>query len=145
MSNNTVGRPMEILMIEDDLEDAGLTMEALDQVCCRVSLIRDGQEAVEFLRREGKFARVPKPDLILLDMNLPKLSGREILAEIRHDSQFDRVPVVVLTSSETHREVLQDEGLRVEDYMVKPVDFDQFIKVVESLRRYWLADVILPQ
>ncbi len=146
MTNDTVGRPMEILLIEDDLEDAGLTMEALSQndVCCRVSLVRDGEEALDFLLLKGRYARAPKPDLILLDMHLPKLSGREILAEIRHDPELDRVPVVVLTASATHREVLQEEGLHVEDYMVKPVDFEQFIAVVQSLRRYWLTDVILP-
>jgi two-component system, chemotaxis family, response regulator Rcp1 len=146
-TGETVGRPMEILLVEDDLEDAGLTLEALRQghVPCRVSLVRDGEEAMEFVRRQGKYARVPRPDLILLDLNLPKLSGREVLAEIDNDGLLTDVPVVVLTSSSADREVLQGYPLHVEDYLLKPVDLDQFLGVVRSLRKYWLADVILPQ
>ncbi|HBO44883.1 MAG TPA: response regulator [Planctomycetaceae bacterium] len=137
---------MEILLVEDDLEDAGLTMEALcrGHVQCRVSLVRDGEEAMLFVRHQGRYARAPRPDLILLDLHLPKLSGREVLAEIRNEGVFSDVPVVVLTASRTHREILEREHLHVEDYLVKPVDFDQFVSVVQSLRRYWLADVILP-
>ena len=137
---------MEILLVEDDLEDAGLTMDALcrGQVKCRVSLVRDGEEAIEFLRRQGKYARAPRPDLILLDLNLPKLDGREVLAEIRNDGVLADVPIVVLTASRTHREILENEHLHVEDYLVKPVDFDQFVSVVQSLHKYWMADVILP-
>ena len=147
MSSDTVGRPMEILLVEDDLEDAGLTIEALNEgdVPSRVSLVRDGEEAMEFLRRQGKYARVPRPDLILLDLKLPKMGGREVLAEVRSDDGLKRIPVVVLTSSPTHREILENENLHVEDYMVKPVDTEQFLAVVKSLRRYLLSDVILPQ
>jgi len=145
--DDTVGRPMEILLIEDDLEDAGLTMEALreGQVLCRVSLVRDGEEAMEFLTRFGKYRSAPQPDLILLDLHLPKKDGREVLAEVRGDERLCRVPVVVLTASTTHREILQSENLHVEDYLVKPVDLDQFLTVVRSLKKYWLSDVILPQ
>lgn len=147
MSSETVGRPMEILLVEDDLEDAGLTMDALNrgQVQCRVSLVRDGEEALEFIRQHGKYARAPRPDLILLDLNLPKLNGREVLSEIRNDGLLAGVPIVVLTASPTHREILESKCLHVEDYLVKPVDLDQFLSVVRSLRQYWLADVILPQ
>jgi CheY-like chemotaxis protein len=146
MSNDTVGRPMEILLVEDDLEDAGLTMDALSKghVKCRVSLVRDGEEALEFLRRQGKYGQAPRPDLILLDLNLPKLDGREVLSEVRNDGLLCEVPIVVLTASPTHREILEEEHLHVEDYLVKPVDLKQFISVVQSLRRYWLTDVILP-
>jgi CheY-like chemotaxis protein len=147
MMRETVGRPMEILLVEDDLEDAGLTIEALRQgeVPCRISLVRDGDEALEFLFRQDKFRRAPQPDLILLDLNLPKKSGREILAEIKADQRLARVPVVVLTSSRTHQQILQSENLHVESYLTKPVDRAQFDGVVKSLRKYMLSDVILPQ
>jgi len=147
LGSETVGRPMEILLVEDDLEDAGLTMEALDhgQVKCRVSLVRDGEEAMEFLRRQGKYVRAPRPDLILLDLDLPKLGGREVLAEIHNDGLLTDVPVVVLTASRIHREILEHAKLHVEDYLIKPVDFDEFLGVVRSLRRYWMAEVLLPR
>jgi chemotaxis family two-component system response regulator Rcp1 len=147
MSSEAIGRPMEILLVEDDLEDAGATIEALrgGDVPCRVSLVRDGEEAMEFVHRKDKYARAPRPDLILLDLRLPKLSGREVLAEVRADEQLKPIPVVVLTSSRTHREILKSENLHVEDYMIKPVDFSQFLGVVKSLRKYMLSDVIVPQ
>lgn len=147
MTRETVGRPMEILLVEDDLEDAGLTIEVLrnGDVPCRVSLVRDGEEAMEFLHRQDKYRRAPQPDLILLDLNLPKKSGREVLAEVKADARLAPVPVVVLTSSRTHREILQAENLHVENYLTKPVDVPQFDSVVKSLRKYMLSDVILPQ
>ncbi len=147
MNSDTVGRPMEILLVEDDLDDAGLTIEALreGEVPCRVSLVRDGEEAMEFVNRRGVYARAPRPDLILLDLHLPKKDGREVLTEVRAEKSLCRIPVVVLTSSRTHREILKSENLHVEDYLVKPVDVQQFIGVVKSLRKYLLNDVILPQ
>ena len=147
MMREAVGRPMEILLVEDDLEDAGTTIGALRRgdVACRVSLVRDGEEAIEFLFRQGKYRRAPRPDLILLDLNLPKKTGREVLAELRADEQLARLPVVVLTSSPAHPEILQAEHLSVEDYLVKPVDLQQFNGVVKSLRKYMLSDVIVPQ
>ncbi|MBN2476118.1 MAG: response regulator [Pirellulales bacterium] len=146
MQRETVGRPMEILLVEDDLEDAGLTIEALRDggVRCRVSLVRDGEEAVEFLHRRGRFSRAPRPDLILLDLHLPKMHGREVLADVRASESLCDVPVIVLTASKTHREILQGESLHVESYLVKPVDLQQFLEVVRSLRKYMLSDVILP-
>ncbi len=147
MTFNAIGRPLELLLVEDDLEDAGLTMEALrnGQVRCRISLVRDGEEALEFLRKQGKYSRAPRPDVILLDLHLPKLDGRQILSEIREDPDLQSIPIVVLTASRAHEEILSDESLRVESYLVKPVDLDQFISVIKSLRRYLLSDVILPQ
>jgi CheY-like chemotaxis protein len=147
LKRDAVGRPMEILLVEDDLEDAGMTIEALRQgdVPCRISLVCDGEEAMEFLLRQQKYRRAPRPDLILLDLNLPKKSGREVLAEVRADGQLAGVPVVVLTSSRTHQQVLQAENLHVESYLTKPVDLRQFNGVVKSLRKYMLSDVILPQ
>ena len=147
MMRDAVGRPMEILLVEDDLEDAGTTIEALRRgdVACRVSLVRDGEEAIEFLFRRARYRQAPRPDLILLDLNLPKKSGREVLADLRADEQLARLPVVVLTSSTTHQDILRSEHLSVEDYLLKPVDLQQFSGVVKSLRKYMLSDVILPQ
>jgi len=137
---------MEILLVEDDLEDAGLTIEALREgdVPCRVSLVRDGEEAMEFLHRQGKYGRAPRTDLILLDLHLPKKDGREVLSEAKADPRLRRVPVVVLTASTIHREILESENLHVDSYLVKPVDREQFVGVVKSLRKYLLTDVILP-
>jgi two-component system, chemotaxis family, response regulator Rcp1 len=145
--DTVVGRPMEILLIEDDLEDAGMTIEALREgdVPCRISLVRDGEEAMEFLLRQNKYRRAPQPDMILLDLNLPKKSGREVLAELKIDQRLAEIPVVVLTSSTTHQEILQAENLQVQSYLVKPIDLEHFNGVVKSLRKYMLSDVILPQ
>jgi two-component system, chemotaxis family, response regulator Rcp1 len=142
-----IGRPMEVLLVEDDLEDAGMTIDALRQgeVPCRISLVRDGEEALEFAFRRGRFRRAPLPDLILLDLGLPRLNGREVLVQIKADEILQRIPVVILTSSITHREILEQENLHVESYLTKPVDFDEFRGVVKSLRKYMLSDVLLPQ
>ncbi len=144
---NTVGRPMEILLVEDDLEDAGLTIEVLraGEVPCRISLVRDGEEALEFLRRQGRYARAPRPDLILLDVNLPKKDGREVLTELRSERELRRIPVIVLTASTTHRQILQEENLFVESYLIKPVNREAFHAVVKSLRKYLLDDIVLPK
>jgi len=146
MSRDTVGRPMEILLVEDNLEDARLTIEALKEgdIQCRVSLVCDGEEALNFLRRHEIFARAPRPDLILLDMQLPKLDGRQVLSAVRADTVLASVPVVVLTASLVHKAVLEGQKLRVDGYMTKPVSLEQFLDVVRSLRRSWLAEVILP-
>jgi CheY-like chemotaxis protein len=138
---------MEILLVEDDFEDAGLTMDALKHghVRCRVSLVRDGEEALEFLHRQHIYARAPRPDLILLDLHLPKRSGEEVLEEVRADPILEQIPVVVLTASTIHEEILREQNLHVESYLTKPVDLEHFVTVVRSLRRYLLADVILPQ
>jgi chemotaxis family two-component system response regulator Rcp1 len=147
MAHGTIGRPMEILMIEDDLEDAGMTIEALrsGEVPCRISLVCDGEEALEFLYQRNKFRRAPRPDLILLDLQLPKIEGREILQKVRADEKLERIPVVVLTASQTHLQILKSENLRVENYLNKPVDLAEFSRVVKSLRKFMLADVILPE
>ena len=146
MGRDTVGRPMEILLVEDNLEDAQLTIQALKtgEVQCRLTLVRDGDEAMRFLRLDGIFARAPRPDLILLDMELPKKDGRQVLSEVRAEEDLQSVPVVVLTASLVHKTVLEGENLRVDGYMTKPVDMQQFIGVVKSLRRSWRAEVVLP-
>jgi CheY-like chemotaxis protein len=138
---------MEILLVEDDLEDAGMTIEALKGggVPCRLSLVRDGEEALRFLRREGVFSQAPCPDLVLLDMQMPKMDGREVLRGIRGDDRLKDLPVVVMTASRVHRAILEGEELRVEGYITKPVSFEQFILAVKSLRRNWLNESVEPE
>mgnify|MGYP001104896520 CR=1 FL=1 len=146
MSREVVGRPMEILLVEDNLEDAGLAIQSLREggLECRITLVRDGQEALDFLHRRGIYARAPRPDLVLLDLYLPKKDGREVLADIRADATLRSLPVVVLTASQVHEEILRQEHLAVDGYMVKPVDLPKFIALVKQLRQFWLKEVILP-
>ncbi|MEN6458963.1 MAG: response regulator [Thermoguttaceae bacterium] len=146
MKRDAVGRPMEILLVEDDLEDAGMTIEALRQgdVPCRISLVCDGDEAMAFLLHQQQYRRAPRPDLILLDMNLPKKDGREVLAAVRANVQLTTVPVIVLTSSRGHEALLQSQNLHFDSFLTKPVDLAQFSAVVKSLRKYMLSDVIFP-
>ena len=146
MSRETVGRPMEILLVEDSLTDAQLTIIALreGQVKHRLTLVRDGLEAMAFLRQEQQFAKAPLPDLILLDLQLPKMDGRQVLTHIKSNEKLKQIPIVILTASEAHEEILRNEKLFVDSYMVKPVDMDKFLTVVRQLKSFWLADVILP-
>ena len=141
-----VGRPMEILLVEDSLVDARLTIEALRRggIKHRLTIIRDGQEAMEFLHQQGHFARAPRPDLILLDLQLPKKDGRDVLAEVKADLDLQSIPVVILSASQAHEDLLRSELLRVEGYMVKPIDLVKFVQLVRQLKDYWHADVILP-
>jgi len=137
---------MEVLLVEDSLSDARLTIEALreGQVKHRLTAVRDGVEAMEFLRREGKFSRAPRPDVILLDLSLPRKDGREVLVEIKADSELSGIPVVVLTASAAHEELVRQELRESDSYITKPVDWEKFIAVVRQLKRFWLSDVILP-
>lgn len=146
MQRETVGRPMEVLLVEDSLPDARLTMGALrsGNVPHRLTLVRDGEEALEFLFREGRFARAPRPDLVLLDLLLPKRDGLEVLAEMRARDDLQTVPVVVLTSSEDEEDRLKSETLGVDSYITKPVDFEKFLGVVKQLRHRWRHDLVLP-
>ena len=127
---------MEILLVDDDLEDADLAIEALTGSClaCRVSLVRDGEEALRFLRREDGFSNAPTPDLILLDMQMPKKDGLDVLREIQKDNQAKAIPVIVMTASRVHRVILEAEQLPVVGYLTKPVRAEQVIAVVNSLR-----------
>lgn len=147
MKHETVGRPMEILLVEDGLMDARLTIAALQKsgVKHRLTLTRDGDEAIKFLRREGLFARVPRPDLVLLDLHLPKKDGREVLDDIRSDPNLKQIPVVVLTASDDPEDRLKTELLNIDGYLTKPVDFDHFLTIVRQLRKFWLADIVLPR
>lgn len=143
---HTVGRPMEILLIEDSLADACLTIGALKNgnVQHRLTLIRDGEEAMEFLYQEGKFVRAPRPDLILLDLVLPKKSGLEVLTDVKAHYELNDIPVVVLTGSLHEEDRLKCESMQVDAYITKPVNLDKFLAVVKQLKRFWLEDVILP-
>jgi CheY-like chemotaxis protein len=147
MSRELVGRPMEIMLVEDNFSDAALTMNALEKggVKHRMTLVRDGEEALEFLHRQGKFAKAPRPDLILLDMNLPKVDGCELLSRIRCDANLASIPVVVITSTKEYEEELRSQELAVQSFLTKPVDMPKFLALVKELKHHWLEDVILPR
>jgi two-component system, chemotaxis family, response regulator Rcp1 len=146
MTNLVRGKPVEILLVEDNPGDVRLTQEALRdaKVCNRMHVARDGVEAMEFLRRTGSHADAPRPDLILLDLNLPRKDGREVLAEIKADSELRRIPVVVLTTSKAEEDILRAYNLNANCYIAKPVDFEQFVHVVKSIESFWLTIVKLP-
>ncbi|MFA7269248.1 MAG: response regulator [Sterolibacterium sp.] len=140
------GRQAEFLLVEDNPGDVRLTQEALSESKLRnhLSVVGDGVEALAFLRRQGGYADAPRPDIILLDLNLPKKSGREVLAEIKADPLLKRIPVVIITSSEAEQDILASYDLHVNCYISKPVDLDQFIKVVRSIETFWITIVKLP-
>jgi len=142
----TIGRPMEILLVEDTLPQAGVLLEILrcSRFRSRVTLARDGAEALAFLRREGLFAQAPRPDLVLLDLNLPGKRRWQLLAEIRADRHLADLRLVVVTASDSPEDLLQGKELRVDGYLVKPVDPEQFLSVVDRLRSCWLADALRP-
>jgi CheY-like chemotaxis protein len=137
---------MEILLVEDSLLDARLTIAALKKggLQHRLTLVRDGLEAVEFLSQEGRFARAPRPDLILLDLLLPKMDGMDVLAEIRLDYELKDIPVVILTATDDQETQARCELYEVEHYITKPVNFDKFLDAVRKLRSHWHHDLILP-
>jgi CheY-like chemotaxis protein len=140
------GGPIEILLVEDNPGDVRLTVEALKEAKVRNTLhvVQDGVEALAFLRHEGEHAEAPQPDLILLDLNLPKMDGREVLARIKGDPQLRRIPVVILTVSQAEEDILRTYDLHANCYITKPVDLDQFLKVVRSIEDFWLTIVKLP-
>ncbi len=146
MKRDTIGRPMEILLVEDSLTSARLTMGALKsgEVQHRLTWLTDGEEALEFLYKKGKFAQAPRPDLILLDLGLPKKDGREVLTDIKSNDDLKQIPVVVLTGSTAQEDILNSERLEVESYMTKPVDLDKFLQLVKDLSVFWHADMIVP-
>jgi chemotaxis family two-component system response regulator Rcp1 len=133
-------RPIEILLVEDSLSDAQLAIEALQsaKIANHLSHVEDGVEAMQFLRREGPYHDAVRPDLILLDLNLPRKDGREVLEELKEDPQLKRIPVVVLTTSRAEQDVLRSYALHANCYITKPVDFEQFTEAVRQLGLYWL-------
>ena len=139
-----VGRAMEILLIEDDLVDARAAMQVLDRghVRCRVSLVRDGEEAMAFIHRKGIFAKVPRPDLILLDVQLPKKSGCDVLKEVQADAELNKIPVVVMSMAETCPTLLGDGCRAVLEFMPKPLDAERFVGMVKSLHYSLLTELV---
>jgi two-component system response regulator len=139
-------KPIEILLVEDNSGDARLAREALRDAKVRNNLtwISDGAEALSFLRRQGKYGAAPRPDLILLDLNLPRKDGREVLTEIKGDDKLKRIPVVILTTSQAEEDVLRAYHLNANCYITKPVDLEQFMKVVKTIEDFWLTIVKLP-
>ena len=146
MSGDAILRPIEILLVEDSPADVDLTREALQEakVLNNLHVVEDGEQALAYLRREGPYAEVTRPDLILLDLNLPRKDGRQVLEEIKADPSLRRIPVVILTTSEAEQDVLRSYDLHANCYVTKPVDLERFITVVRSIEDFWLAIVKLP-
>jgi CheY-like chemotaxis protein len=146
MSDRAPGAPVEILLVEDNPADVRLTKEALKEgkVYSNLHWAKDGVEALEFLRRQGKHAGAPRPDIVLLDLNLPKKDGRQVLQDIKNDENLKRIPVVILTTSKAEEDVLKSYNLHANCYVTKPVDLEQFIRVVKSIDTFWLTVVTLP-
>ena len=142
----TTGRPIEILLVEDNAADVRLTVEILKETKVRntLTVAADGIEALDLLRRTGRYTHAMRPDLILLDLNLPKKDGREVLAEIKTDPDLKRIPVVILTSSKAEEDIFKSYNLYANCYVTKPVGLEQFVKVVKSIENFWLTIVTLP-
>ena len=147
MSTGRIARPIEILLVEDNPGDVRLTLEALRDGRLRnhMSIVGDGVEALAFLRRQDPYANASRPDLILLDLNLPRKDGRETLAEIKADERLRRIPVVILTTSQADSDVLKAYDLHANCYITKPVDLEQFLVVIRSIEEFWLSIVKLPK
>ena len=139
-------KPIEILLVEDNPGDARLTREALSLSKVRNNLhhVRDGEEAVAFLRRQGGFGGAPTPDLVLLDLNLPRRDGREVLEDIKNDAALKHIPVVILTSSQAEEDILRSYRLHANCFITKPVDLEQLTKVVQGIEQFWFTLVRLP-
>ena len=140
------GRPVEILLVEDNEGDIGLVEEVFEEgrINNNLSVAEDGDEAMMFLRKEGQFANATRPDLILLDLNLPGKDGREVLKEVKEDDNLKKIPIVVLTTSKAEEDILKSYDLHANSYITKPVDFNQFINVIKSIESFWLEVVKLP-
>lgn len=145
VTEREVGR-MEVLLVEDSPGDVRLTQEAFRDAVARIRLhvVTDGVEAMAFLRREGVHANAPRPDLILLDLNLPKMDGREVLAHIKDDASLKTIPTVILTTSEAEVDIVKSYQLHANCYLSKPVQLDSFESLVKSINGFWLKDVKLP-
>ena len=146
MSAAALGRPVEILLVEDNPGDVDLTRETLQdcKLLNHMNVVGNGVEAMAYLRRQGKYAEATRPDLILLDLNLPKKDGREVLAEVKADDRLRRIPVVVLTTSSAEQDILQTYDLHANCYITKPVNLDQFSAVVQAIEEFWFTIVKLP-
>jgi two-component system, chemotaxis family, response regulator Rcp1 len=145
--NMSAVRPIEILLVEDSPSDAALTVQALEggKIANNLTRVVDGVEAMDYLRNKGHYVNAPRPDLIMLDLNLPRKDGREVLRELKTDPSLKTIPIIVLTTSRADKDVLQSYQLNANCYITKPVDFLQFIDVVKSIETFWLSIVTLPQ
>jgi CheY-like chemotaxis protein len=146
MYNDQFGKPIEIFLVEDNPGDVRLTQEAFNEGKVRnnLSVVEDGMEAMAFLHREGKYAGAPRPDLILLDLNLPRKDGRLVLADIKEDPKLRNIPVVILTTSKAEEDIIRTYNLHANCFITKPVDLEQFIRVVRCIEDFWLTIVKLP-
>ncbi|MGA8068576.1 MAG: response regulator [Terriglobales bacterium] len=146
MSSNIDTRPAEILLAEDNENDVELTRQGFKRCKLMLNLhhVKDGEECLAFLRKQGKYCNAPTPDMLLLDLNMPRVDGREVLAEMVADQELKFIPVVVLTTSASDEEILKMYRLRCSSYIIKPVDFDQFCRVIRSIAEYWFTVVVLP-
>ncbi|MEH2275895.1 MAG: response regulator [Nostoc sp.] len=138
--------PIQVLLVEDNPGDVQLTRIALEdsKIPIHLNVVEDGVEAMAFLRKQEKYVKAAHPDIVLLDFNLPRKDGREVLAEIKADENLKRIPVVVLTTSQSQEDILKAYNLSANCYITKPVDFDQFVKIVQSIENFWFAIVKLP-
>jgi CheY-like chemotaxis protein len=141
-----VSRPVEVLLVEDNDNDVELTRQGFKRTKLLLNLhhVRNGEECMAFLRKQDEYARVPTPDLVLLDLNMPKMTGREVLALMLVDERLASIPVVILSTSEEGEEIMKLYKMRCNSYIVKPVDFDQFLRVVRTIGEYWFTVVVLP-
>ena len=146
MDGNETPRPIDILLVEDDPGDVLLTKKALQtgQLLKSLNIANDGVEALSYLRKEGKFSEAPSPDLILLDLNMPQMDGREVLAEIKQHPEWKRIPVVVLTTSDADKDIIKSYDLQASCYVTKPVSLGQFKDVVNAIQDFWLSVVKYP-
>ncbi len=146
MDSKNMVRSVDILLIEDNPGDVDLTRDAFEESKMNNSLyvVEDGEEAIEFLYKKGKYSDAPRPELIILDLNLPKKDGREVLEEIKVDDNLKRIPIVILTTSKAEEDVLKTYNLHANCYITKPLDFEQFLQVVKSIENFWMSIVVLP-
>ena len=147
LDTTDVCRPIDILLVEDNPGDVRLTIEAFKEgkVRNKLHVVEDGMEAMAFLKKEGKYSDVPRPDLILLDLNMPKKSGREVLAEVKSDENLKKIPIVILTTSKAEEDVLRSYDMHANCYITKPVDLDQFVRVIKTIKEFWFSIVRLPR
>ena len=146
MNTESHGTPIEVLLVEDNPGDVRLTREAFSEghIHNNIHVAGDGEEAIAFLRQEGDYEGAPRPDLILLDLNLPRKNGEEVLEEIKNDGVLRRIPVIVLTSSEAEEDIVKSYDLHTNAYLTKPVNPDEFVRLVRSFEQFWLSLVKLP-
>src|SRR6185295_12836819 len=146
MSTGTMLKPIEILLVEDSPTDILMTQEAFDQagLLNHLHVVEDGAAAMAFLYQQGQYATAPRPDLILLDLNLPKKNGQEVLAELKADESLKRIPVIILTTSEADEDVLKSYNLHANCYIAKPVGFTNFLEAVSAIEHFWFSIVVLP-